>query len=54
MGTGEPVGSVTAEPYELFRILSGRRSAEVIRALPWTTDPEPYLAVIAPYPLAGS
>ena len=51
VGTGEPAGSVTADPHELFRIISGRRSADRITAHPWTTDPAPYLPVIAPYPL---
>jgi uncharacterized protein (TIGR03083 family) len=51
VGDGEPAGSVAAAPYELFRIVSGRRSAARIRSLPWTTDPAPYLPVIAPYPL---
>jgi uncharacterized protein (TIGR03083 family) len=51
VGDGPPVGSVTAERYELFRMVSGRRSADRITAYDWTTDPAPYLPVIAPYPL---
>ena len=51
VGNGSPVGSVTAAPYELFRTITGRRSAAAIRALEWTTDPSPWLDVISPYPL---
>ncbi|HET6966836.1 MAG TPA: hypothetical protein VFI44_01105, partial [Ornithinibacter sp.] len=51
VGPGEPVGSVTASAYELFRTITGRRSAAGIRRLDWTTDPTPYLDAIAPYPL---
>ena len=39
-----PVGSVTAEPFELFRAVTGRRSARQIRSLEWTVDPSPYVA----------
>jgi hypothetical protein len=38
-----PVGTLEAEPFELFRALTGRRSAEQIRGLGWTTDPDPFL-----------
>jgi uncharacterized protein (TIGR03083 family) len=53
VGDGEPAGSLHADPLELFRIVSGRRSAGHIVAQTWTTDPQPYLPVIAPYPLPG-
>jgi uncharacterized protein (TIGR03083 family) len=53
VGAGEPAGSVRADPHELFRAISGRRSAAAILGLSWTTDPRPYLPVIAPYPLPG-
>ncbi len=39
------VGSVDAEPFELFRAISGRRSADQIRRFEWTVDPEPYLPI---------
>lgn len=52
VGKGDPAGSVGGSAYELFRVFSGRRSAEAITGLAWTTDPTPYLPVIAPYPLA--
>ena len=51
VGPGEPVGSVTAPAHELFRMITGRRSAADIRRLDWTIDPTPYLDVLAPYPL---
>jgi uncharacterized protein (TIGR03083 family) len=51
VGDGPPAGSVTADAYELFRMISGRRSAERIRSYGWTTDPAPYLDIVAPYPL---
>jgi len=37
-----------ADDFELFRALTGRRSADQIRALRWRVDPEPYV------PLFGS
>ena len=48
---GDPAGTVTARRYELFRMITGRRSAAEIRRYDWTTDPTPYLDVISPYPL---
>ncbi len=51
VGEGPPAGCITADRYELFRMLSGRRSADRIAGYDWTTDPAPYLPVIAPYPL---
>jgi hypothetical protein len=51
VGEGPPDGSVTADTYELFRMVSGRRTADQIRAYGWTTDPSPYLEIVSPYPL---
>jgi uncharacterized protein (TIGR03083 family) len=51
VGEGPPAGSVTADTYELFRMVSGRRTADQIRAYGWTTDPSPYLEIVSPYPL---
>ena len=39
-----PAGTIEAEPFELFRALTGRRSLDQIRELGWRVDPEPYLA----------
>ena len=51
VGDGEPVAAVTTTGDELFRMISGRRSARQIVAYAWTGDPTPYLAVISPYSL---
>ncbi len=51
VGQGDPVGSISAPRHELFRVISGRRSAADIARYAWTTDPAPYLQIIAPYPL---
>ena len=50
-GEGNAVGGVTASAFELFRMISGRRSPAQIGRYDWTIDPTPYLPVIAPYPL---
>ena len=52
VGEGQPAGAVTAEVHDLFRMISGRRSAATIADYRWTTDHTAYLPVIAPYPLA--
>lgn len=44
LGTGDAAGTLRAEPFELLRALSGRRSVVQIRAMDWSTDPEPWLA----------
>jgi hypothetical protein len=51
LGDGEPAATLTADRHSLFRAISGRRSAREIRSYDWHGDPEPYLPVIAPYPL---
>jgi hypothetical protein len=43
--TTDPVGTVTVNPFEFFRALTGRRSPAQIRSFEWTVDPEPYLPV---------
>lgn len=43
VGEGEPVATLTAEPFELMRALSGRRTPEQIAAMDWTGDPTPFL-----------
>ena len=50
-GSGRPAVAVTAEPFELFRAISGRRSVDQVRALAWDSDPEPFLDVLSPYPM---
>src|SRR5438105_1159558 len=38
-----PPVRVAAAPFELFRAMTGRRSAEQIRRYGWSADPGPYL-----------
>lgn len=40
---GPPKGALKADRFELFRTITGRRSAEQIRSFDWSVDPEPYL-----------
>lgn len=49
IGNGDPIATVTADPFELARAVSGRRSPEQIRAYDWDADPEPFVAVFYPY-----
>lgn len=49
-GSGEVAATVTApNEGELARVFAGRRSAEQLRALDWTGDPEPYLPHLAEF-----
>ena len=45
-----PTGRVVADPFELFRALTGRRSAAQIRRFEWNVDPEPYLPLFDQWP----
>jgi uncharacterized protein (TIGR03083 family) len=49
VGSGEPAVTVTADRYELVRMLAGRRSRMQIAAMDWDGDPTPYLAIIPAY-----
>jgi uncharacterized protein (TIGR03083 family) len=49
LGSGTPAATLRGDRFELFRVLSGRRTAAQIRGLDWDGDPDPYLAVISPY-----
>lgn len=40
---GTPEATVEAPAFELFRALTGRRSADQVRRYSWTGDPDPYL-----------
>lgn len=48
-GAGEPGVVVEAEPFELLRSLTGRRTRAEVCDLRWKGDPEPYLDVFANY-----
>lgn len=49
-GEGEPVATLTGEPFELVRAMTGRRSTEQLRGLGWQGDPEPWLDLLVPSP----
>ena len=49
VGRGDPVATVTAPRYELFRAMAGRRSRDQVLRFRWTGDPEPFVDLfIAP------
>ncbi len=48
-GTTEPAAALTAEHFELFRALAGRRSRRQIEALDWEGDREPYVPLVPAY-----
>ncbi len=49
LGAGSAAVSVTADRWELLRVLGGRRSRSQIAALDWSGDPEPYLPLLPAY-----
>ncbi len=51
VGNGDPVVSVAAEPFEMLRSLTGRRTREQLHGLEWSGDPEPYLDLFSMYGL---
>jgi len=54
IGEGEPVATLTGDPFELARAASGRRSPDQIRAYDWEGDPEPFIVLFYPYGLRES
>ena len=52
VGEGPAAASVTLDRFEWMRAFGGRRSVDQIRALAWTGDPAPYLAVFEASPLS--
>lgn len=54
LGEGEPEVSVTVEPFELFRALSGRRSITQVARWKWDGDPGPYFGLISIFPLRAT
>ena len=49
VGRGDPVASVAAPRFDLFRALAGRRSRSQVLDFEWKGDPEPYLDVFLAY-----
>jgi hypothetical protein len=50
-GEGAPGATVRANAFSLLRSLTGRRSADQVRALDWDGDPTPYVPIFTPYPM---
>lgn len=48
-GDGMAEAEVAASRFELFRALTGRRSADQVRALQWNGDAAPYVAIFSAY-----
>ena len=48
-GEGTPGATVTAEPFELARLLGGRRTPDEIRALSWEGDSQQYAPLMSAY-----
>ena len=51
---GGAAATVTTSRFELTRALTGRRSADQIRAFAWTGDAAPYVEVFAMYPMRAT
>ena len=51
LGSGAAIASVTAERFELFRSLGGRRSEAQVRALSWRGDMDAVVPIFSRYPL---
>ncbi|HZQ87884.1 MAG TPA: maleylpyruvate isomerase family mycothiol-dependent enzyme [Acidimicrobiales bacterium] len=54
LGEGDPAVSVSADPFELFRALSGRRSITQVARWAWDGDPGPYFGLISIFPLRAT
>lgn len=42
-GDGEPGTTLTAEPFDILRMVTGRRSTAQVKAMDWSADPSPWL-----------
>ncbi|MFC0626030.1 FAD-dependent monooxygenase [Kribbella deserti] len=51
---GMPAAAVVADRNDLFRMITGRRTAAQIRGFQWQGDPSRYLSVISPYGLRSA
>ena len=54
LGEGEPGATVTAEPFELFRALAGRRSIRQVAQWKWDGDPSQYFGLMSVFPLRAT
>lgn len=54
LGDGEPGATVTAEPFELFRALAGRRSVQQVAQWRWDGDPSRYFGLMSVFPLRAT
>lgn len=50
LGNGDPIASVTASPFELFRALGGRRTRQEIRSLGWDGHVDDVVDLVSRYP----
>jgi uncharacterized protein (TIGR03083 family) len=44
---GTPAATLDADPFEVLRSVTGRRTPDQVRSLGWEGDPDPYLPVLA-------
>lgn len=49
LGEREPAATLSADSWELLRVLAGRRSRQQILALDWEGNPEPYVGLLPAY-----
>lgn len=54
LGEGEPAVTVTADPFELYRALAGRRSITQVAQWKWDGDPSPYFGLMSVFPLRAT
>ena len=54
LGDGTPHVTLSGEPFELLRALSGRRSRAQLVALDWEGDATPYLDILSAYGMPGA
>ena len=52
LASGPVVASISADRYELFRSLGGRRSENQVRALQWSGDVDAIVALVSRYPMS--
>lgn len=54
LGSGDVVASWTADRFDMFRALGGRRTEAQIRALSWTGDVDRIVPLVSRYGLPGT